>query len=355
MIIRQTLKLTILQLGAVLRTKLSYAMVKVNHGWQDMPLAEVESMTSQAGSPTSSGSTMNGRKSLASPRAAIASRQRRAAVDPYAAPSSSAPAASFAYTSNRLREAGQQVSTYESFWKAHSASTQPTAFAPQPAVSNTPLAPPADIRPSPPNSRRSADSRFTKLPGLPTQTSNTSQPPRLEIPQSSAETAPHTPGRASVSGSSSAVPNSTQTSLPDSSQKSLQERDAIETLIFMSSPGNSSKASHTFPPPPPRFASSQPNPHPQSPLKTSFVPPAPRTPGRKVEFTGIGSISSSETSGSITPRKKPARPSDVGNGKRRDDAMDRMLDAMKGDSSDSEDVDIEIPTTSRRAAASRAT
>src|SRR5277367_3428414 len=61
-----------LQLVSELRTRLSYALIKVNKGWEDLPINEVESRTSQAGSPTSSTSTPQGRRTLiTSPRTAI--------------------------------------------------------------------------------------------------------------------------------------------------------------------------------------------------------------------------------------------------------------------------------------------
>src|SRR5690242_3882729 len=57
------------QLSAELRTRLSYAMIKVNHGWQGRSLDEVESLASQAASPASSTSTVHRRHgSSASPR-----------------------------------------------------------------------------------------------------------------------------------------------------------------------------------------------------------------------------------------------------------------------------------------------
>ncbi|KFH43155.1 hypothetical protein ACRE_060960 [Hapsidospora chrysogenum ATCC 11550] len=54
---------TIGDLSHELRTRLSYAMVKVNNGWQAHSLDEVESLASQAVSPTSSTSTTVHRRS----------------------------------------------------------------------------------------------------------------------------------------------------------------------------------------------------------------------------------------------------------------------------------------------------
>lgn len=67
------------ELSAELKTRLSYAMVKVNHGWQSRSLDEVESLASQAASlsPASSGLTVHGRHgSSASPRPLSATQVR---------------------------------------------------------------------------------------------------------------------------------------------------------------------------------------------------------------------------------------------------------------------------------------
>ncbi|KAJ0318631.1 hypothetical protein COL5a_010609 [Colletotrichum fioriniae] len=67
-----------------LKTRLSYAMLKVNHGWQSHSIDEVESMASQAASPTSSHSTLHGRQELsASPRANMARYQPRVTAYPF--------------------------------------------------------------------------------------------------------------------------------------------------------------------------------------------------------------------------------------------------------------------------------
>ncbi|KAJ4387017.1 hypothetical protein N0V85_007823 [Neurospora sp. IMI 360204] len=64
------------ELSAELKTRLSYAMVKVNNGWQSHSIDQVESLASRAASPTSSNSTVHMRNGAsASPQ--LSNLQRR--------------------------------------------------------------------------------------------------------------------------------------------------------------------------------------------------------------------------------------------------------------------------------------
>jgi len=107
-----------------------------------------------------------------------------------------------------------QTGTYESFWREHSGTSAhaPSHQAPIAPMSIPSLAPPVDIHPG--NTKRS---------GPPP-----TQPPRLEskdlyISTNHPSTPPSRP--------------STKTRTP--SQQAAVEKDAVETLLFMSSPGNS--------------------------------------------------------------------------------------------------------------------
>jgi hypothetical protein len=114
-------------------------------------------------------------------------------------------------------------------------------------------------------------------------------------------------------------------------QKTIQEQDAIESLLFMSSPGNSGNMRHTFP--------AQTHASPQtSPLRAEFGLQARGGQGRKVEFDAAagGSTDSSEAGGAQYRSK--IRRNAVTRDKARADAMDQMLDEM-GSSSD-EELDI---------------
>ncbi|KAI1128968.1 hypothetical protein F5Y10DRAFT_162956 [Nemania abortiva] len=210
------------ELSAELKAKLSYAMVKVNNGWQSHSIDEVESLASQAASPTSSTSTLHGRHgSSASPRIPL-SGFRQVASNP-----------SSMTTSPVVQH--PQARTYESFWR-ESVSRIPSTTSP---VSQVPaLAPPAPIQPRqslPTNPRRNSNARYT--PAYLSQSHHSS---------------PHTPSQPSpLQG----TPGPHQLRTPNvdpilfSPPQNLREQEALETLLFMSSPGNSANVKHTLPSP----------------------------------------------------------------------------------------------------------
>ncbi|KAI1151462.1 hypothetical protein F4825DRAFT_357270 [Nemania diffusa] len=206
------------ELSAELKAKLSYAMVKVNNGWQSHSIDEVESLASQAASPTSSTSTLHGRHgSSASPRISLAGF-RQAASNP-----------SSMTTSPVIQH--PQARTYESFWR-ESVSKIPGNTSP---VSQVPtLAPPAPIQPRqslPTNPRRNSNARYT--PAYLSQSPHTpSQPSPLQ----------GTPGQHYLR-----TPNVDP--ILFSPPQNLREQEALETLLFMSSPGNSANLKHGFPSP----------------------------------------------------------------------------------------------------------
>ncbi|KJZ78665.1 hypothetical protein HIM_02056 [Hirsutella minnesotensis 3608] len=167
-----------------LKTLLSYAMVKVNNGWQSRSLDAVESLASQATSPTSSVHTVHHRKgSSASP------------LQPAAPPSA------------RVH------------FSQDSQSTQRDSSPPASLPSDKPiLAAPAPIRPSltlPQSAlhpRRTSGSLHAPTM-LSRQTSDSPRTPRTDGPP-----------------------------LPIS----RTEQDVAESLLFMSSPGNSANMKHSF-------------------------------------------------------------------------------------------------------------
>ncbi|TAQ84825.1 hypothetical protein B7494_g6855 [Chlorociboria aeruginascens] len=277
-------------LSSELRTRLSYAMVKVNNGWQSNSIDEVESLASQAGSPTSSNSTLHGRRNLTSPRTIIANSQSQIASEP-------SPTVDF----DLYPGTGQQSGTYESFWRNHSTNGPPTHR--QSSVFSSPtskisLAPPADIRST---TRRSETPRFTKPPILPGGSSsfNTSTP--------------RTPRRNELQE----VPN-----LRTPTQKTIQEQDAIETLLFMSSPGNSGNMGH----PHGGFTGvNQMSPQ-QSPLRTEFG----QGMGRVAEKKEVGMYNDG--------RSRMNRESEREREMVKSKAIDKILDAMGEESSDDEEL-----------------
>lgn len=289
------------EISSELRTRLSYAMVKVNNGWQSNSIDEVESLASQAGSPTSSNSTLHGRRSITSPRTAmIATAQLNMPV-------TQAPMGDF----DLYSRTEPQSRTYESFWRDHSTTV------PMNNISKNPLAPPAEIRPTLSN-RRSNTPKFSKPPGISGQGSN-----------SSLSSMPNTPNR-------DAKP------LQTPSQKTIQEQDAIETLLFMSSPGNSGNMKHQFPP---RTTQTSPQ---NSPLRAEFNPQdrSRGAHGRKVAFhhsTASGSRPSSQPT--YAQRSKAV-------GKKKVEVIDRLLDRMAESSSDEDEIVINY-SSPRRVAAGR--
>lgn len=283
-------------------------MVKVNNGWQSNSIDEVESLASQAGSPTSSTSTLHGRRNLITPpRVALANAQDYSNLQ-----MNTIIPAPMAADFDLYSRSEPQSGTYESFWRSHS--TAPT-YRPShisSPVMKAPLAPPADIRPQI-GSRRSNTPKFSKPPTIPGQGSGLSMP--------------HTPNRSDLSMDGK---------LQSASQKTIQEQDAIETLLFMSSPGNSGNMGHQFPP-----RTSQASPQ-ASPLRTEFTG-LRGAHGRKVGFAG-----KSIASTAYPQRSKMG----ISSAKRKGDAIDKLLDEMADTSSDEEELVLNY-SSPRRIAAGR--
>jgi hypothetical protein len=132
-------------------------------------------------------------------------------------------------------------------------------------------------------------------------------------------------------------------SMQTPTQKTIQEQDAMEALLFMSSPGNSGNMGHAFPPP----ARSQMSPQ-QSPLRTEFnVQPLTNrgAQGRRVEFEKASTSTGSSEAGGYQGKSKAV-------GISRSDAIDRMLDEMADSSSDEEELVLNY-SSPRRVAAGR--
>lgn len=291
-------------------------MVKVNHGWQANSIDEVESLASQKASPTSSSSTMHGRRPLPkSPRATLASVQNQS--------SNLSVISQFSHVQGSIdfdshtRPEPTQSRTYASFWADHSSANGPARQYSPPS-----LAPPADIRPTL-LSRRSGTPKFARPPSVPTNGSNSSL---LNI-------SPQTPNRLDLRDTRILTP----------SQKTLQEQDAIETLLFMSSPGNSGNMNHAFPPPR-TFASPQ-----RSPLRSEFQS---RPQSKRVGFHDTARTASTTSSEADYRMRVEARARRRAEGRpsktqlRQKDEMDRMLDELASSSDD--DAALRKYTASRR-------
>lgn len=315
------------ELTSELRTRLSYAMVKVNKGWESLPIYEVESLASQSGSPTPSNSTIHGRRNtIASPRATIASLQGLSGASPKPHPNAAAPTDSQESTSE-----GQPSSrTYESFWREQSQrQIGLSASLSSPSSSQLSLQPSAELSSASrtqPNYRRSPvkSSKYHMLSAASSDLSQSSL--------SSGGAAPNTPAQ------DTKPPHRGDSVLQTPTQKSLQEQDAIETLLFMSSPGN--PMLNNFP-----GAQSQGS-RMQSPLKT--------------EFGAQGTSDGKSDDSSVTPRayetgtaryRGRRRIEVLGRGRLGEDELDRMLDTMEN--ADSSDDEIELPTTPMRSTIGR--
>ncbi|ELR07032.1 hypothetical protein VC83_06750 [Pseudogymnoascus destructans] len=315
------------ELTSELRTRLSYAMVKVNKGWESLPIYEVESLASQSGSPTPSNSTINGRRNtIASPRGTIASLQGLSGVSPKPHPNPAAPTDSQESTSE-----GQPSSrTYESFWREQSQrQIGLSASLSSPSSSQISLQPSAELSSASrtlPNYRHSPV-KSSKPHMLSAASSDLSQ-----SSLSSGGAAPNTPAQDTKPS------HRGDSVLQAPTQKSLQEQDAIETLLFMSSPGN--PMLNNFP-----GAHSQGS-RMQSPLKA--------------EFGAQGTSDGKSDDSSVMPRayetgtaryRGRRRIGVVGRGRLGEDELDRMLDTMEN--ADSSDDEIELPTTPMRSTIGR--
>jgi hypothetical protein len=332
---------TAAQLSAELKARLSYAMVKVNHGWQSNTIDEVESLATHAASPstTSSTPTLHGpHRSSASPRL-LTSASRSVASNP--------PLAS----GNKF-----QPQTYEPFGGERGLGKPSTSPSTVPT-----LAPPAPIQPSrpPPSGRRNSNPKYT-----PTLLSQSQPSPRTPAQPPSLHMTPN------------------QRHMVDpilfSPHQNVREQDAIETLIFMSSPGNSANLKHSFSP------TSQPEASRRHALPTSQPrkslpsqrPPQSKRVGFQKSPGGLSAVSDmdvdmdspriSSPHGSHlgTPRRRPnggaslglrnplALPSGLApTGKRPsvgDEDIERMLDRVAQADADSSDDEIEIPVNGRR-------
>ncbi|PSR82840.1 hypothetical protein BD289DRAFT_454092 [Coniella lustricola] len=197
------------ELSSELKARLSYAMLKINHGWQSRTIDEVENLASNAGSPASSNSTLPG--------------VVRTSVSPPLASSHST----------------DQTQQQQTAWRGPSASPAPD---PGPAqhLHVPSLAPPVYIQPhrSEMHSRRNA---------------NPKQTPHLLPAKQSHHNASHAPTvpALTISRDSRQPRTVADPMVASPTHHNNREKDAMEALLFMSSPGNSANLKHHFPAPQP--------------------------------------------------------------------------------------------------------
>lgn len=187
-------------------------MLKINHGWQSRTIDEVENLASRSGSPASSNSTIPGAaRSSASPQ--IHPSHRPTPLNVNSATLNSQPAGAA--------------------WR-----TSPISPGNLPPASRPPngpkLAPPVSIQPhhTETNARRNSNPNYT---------------PAFLSPRPHHD-GPHTPGLPSINVSPE---NRNLRVAADpmvvSPTHDNREKDAMEALLFMSSPGNSANMKNHFP------------------------------------------------------------------------------------------------------------
>ncbi|KAK3947468.1 hypothetical protein QBC32DRAFT_224096 [Pseudoneurospora amorphoporcata] len=262
------------ELSAELKTRLSYAMVKVNNGWQSHSIDQVESLASRAASPTSSNSTVHMRNgSSASPQLVNQRRGSHAGMAPggsqqyptssqqYSSGSQQHPSGSQQHPSGSQQQHSQGRPVESSYAResGYFAPRYSPSSQTEPIPSVT-LAPPAPIQPTRQQfqqPRRNSVPRNTQAflainhQPSPQQGLNTAGQPSPYLTT-------HHHHRTSLMDPPMYPPH-----------QNVREQDAIESLLFMSSPGNSANLKHGFP------SSSQPLSSSQPPLPSSQSQPLP--------------------------------------------------------------------------------
>ncbi|KAL9095244.1 MAG: hypothetical protein Q9165_002500 [Trypethelium subeluteriae] len=228
-------------LAAELKTKLTYAMLKVNNGWQKSNLNQIEQLTSQKASPTSATFRENvSRLGYHSPRSVAPNVMRRVSGDSSDSDSyvGSPNIDNFTPVSDsRARFVGEASSPPQpNSWSSRSFPQNPygkPAAAPgviaahsnlAAATSKPVLAPPVDIAPA--SRARRLETSSYRPPSLPGHQYNHKQSPGLHGPQ--------TPNQ-----------NPRATLIRTPTEQARAEKEALDTLMFMSSPGNSAYYAHT--------------------------------------------------------------------------------------------------------------
>ncbi|KUI55930.1 hypothetical protein VP1G_03267 [Cytospora mali] len=199
------------ELSSELRARMSYALLKVNNGWESRTINEVENLASRAASPASSNSTVpGGGRSSASPRI------RNSHRPPVTSHAASNP--------NQLSEGARRLSPAVSESHAMSAQLQDIHS----------LAPPVSIQPH-------------RTDGHPRRNSSPKYTPNFLSPRSH-HASPHTPSLATLSLSPDHRSlRAAGDAMVVSPTHNNREKDAMEALLFMSSPGNSANLKHHFP------------------------------------------------------------------------------------------------------------
>ncbi|MCJ1464785.1 hypothetical protein MMC07_003398 [Pseudocyphellaria aurata] len=295
-------------------------MIKVQNGWQAHRFDELESLSQQV-SPISAVSEL--RQSFESSRSNVTDVHNDRAAFPNSSERTTATLNSSQttphicgganicdYSSSQIVDSAHSTPlsmvgpTYESFWREHSTSNVlKHAQTRSPPLDGPSLAPPVDILP---RNRRRSNSLRTQRPSIDTR--NRSQ----------------YDSRGNRTAASYLVPGATTSpkrspTLRTPSQKAAMEQDAVETLLFMSSPGNSGRQSQ------PRFLG--------TPLRSSLFPLEKRVGFADVSWGDNGSDEDRRSITAFQPQRGFLNPT----GPIRADDVDRLLDEMPEKDSSSED------------------
>ena len=296
-------------------------MLKVQNGWQSHSLGEVENLASKQASPISNPLVPHGSRrvqqspvrSMATPKLerGVFSRSPERSVgtgrvqlpwthENMATNPEAATQLHHSTLNTQISPSSSKTPTYESFWRQHSARLTTQSQPTRPAGPS--LEPPANIFSR--NSRRTGP--------------QPAQPPALYTKSlSNLSTSSEASAQSFIPATPPPPPQKRATATRTPSQNAAMEKDAVETLLFMSSPVNSGY-------------------HPQNghvpgtPVRTPY-----RTAGEKrVGFAGAtAGLESSDEEPRGLPRHRTSRVSDVGFLDKEDD-IDRMLDAMDSSSDD---------------------
>ena len=306
-----------IQLSSQLKARLSYAMVKVQHGWESRTIDEIENLAFRGGSSISTVPSahlpLKPFPSTGSSPACVPLKNQ-AESKPRQRSLSNLSAQNRTLPSNRSIPMEPSASTYHNS---------------QPSISNAPhLAPAVDIQAR--NPRRSNH--------LPLQPPSLNTSPVNNLSATGMSPPYHVQQQAHPSTPPPRFPITTSTSPHKSTTATAEEKDAIETLMFMSSPGNSG-----YHPP----YQSQPPSHqyPGTSLRNQYLQPSTEnqniSPGKKVGFaTALTADATGQKDATMTSgaRRNGKRRSLIDNVNLGDDrAIDALLDRMSSASESSDD------------------
>ncbi len=297
-------------------------MLKVQHGWQSHNIGELEQLTSSRGSQIPAGADQ--RRPPAYPIANSPSAEDLQFLQPSARSidmpddgSGSWPRTTIntidsvaqKEITDHQRPSFQVAPSYESFWREHEGgSGQIATNARNILVEGPSLAPAVDIIPR--NSRR-LDPLVTQPPTL--RTSN--------LRNSKGPINPRTPS-----------PKKSAT-MRTPSQQAAVEKDAVETLLFMSSPGNSDYRPHTAPS--------------GTPLRSTFTPYASQASPNSAFVSKEARSRGMQPDGTLSALQQQHQSPDLQAKRPLSDAdINRMLDKMP-DTSSSDDDDPQEPYPKR--------